>query len=420
MFTFSSSKRVSGLVLCAAMLCGGPALGAEAPDRLKVGQYHVEMATGGAGPYTVIFESGFASPMAVWQKIAPEIGKTSKVLMYSRAGTGKSDPRPEPRTPANISLEFEHMIEAAQLKPPFILVGHSYGGYLIRLYAARHPDKVAGLVFVDASVERMDSELKKIDAVRVAQDQAKLAAMMPPRLQAELKLVDEAFAAASLQGAPALPDVPAVVLTSTRVEPKAEFLGETAAGKNLWRTLHEQLFRQFAHGSHVVTSISGHNIHREEPELVIAAIQQVMAGATAQAKRRTHQQARARVLLGFDKAGELLKSKRHAEAGQLIAAELKASQFGEGEINQMGYETLGERKQPELAALVMQYNAAAFPDSANAHDSYGEILLRTNQPKQAKAAFEKAIALATASGKNPRTLDGYKANLAKAEKAIAQ
>ncbi|NVD71119.1 alpha/beta hydrolase, partial [Duganella sp. BJB1802] len=111
---------------------------------------------------------------------------------------------------------------------------------------------------------------------------------------------------------------------------------------------------------------------------------------------------------------------RGGEAGQLVDSALKESRFSESEINGLGYMVLGKRKQPELAALVMKFNADTFPASANAHDSYGELLLELKQPLQAKAQFEQAVALGTAGGKSPQAMAGFRANLAKAVQALAQ
>ncbi len=414
-----SIKYASAALLCVAIMSSGaPAFAADTQEGISIGQYHVDAASMGSGPYTVIFESGFASDMAVWRRVAPEIAKSAKVFVYSRAGTGKSDPRPEPRTPQRSSMELEQVIDAAQLKPPFILVGHSYGGYLIRLFAARHPDQVAGMVFVDPSAERFDSALKKLDPSRFAQDQRHLAELTPAPFKAEIKLVDDAFAAASRLPAPPLPDVPTVVLTSTMVREKPEFFMHTAPAVALWRSLHEQLFRQFSTGSHIVTAASGHNIQLEEPALVTGAIEQVIAGAANLAKRRAHQLARESVLRSFDQALALLNAQRGDEAGQRVADALRASQFGESDVNLLGYAALGERAQPQIAALVMKFNADRFPESANAHDSYGEVLLALKQPALAKAQFLQAIALATAGGKSVRSMEGYRSNLAKADQAL--
>lgn len=413
-----SRKTIAALVFCGSIVSwGASAVAADAPQGIKVGQYHVEMASAGSGAYTVIFESGFSGGVADWQRVAPDVAKSAKVVVYTRAGSGKSDPRPEARTPERASLELDQLIEAAQLKPPFILVGHSYGGYLIRLFAARHPDKVAGMVFVDPSMERFNTELKKVDAGKLAQDLRHVDSLTPAAFKAELKLVDEAFTAASRVPAPPLPDVPSVVLTSTMVREKPEFFMHTVPAVNVWRRLHEQLFRQFSSGSHILTATSGHNIHMEEPALVSGAIEQVIASATKLAKRRAHQLARTSLMRSVDEAAVLLAARRGAEAHSLMAAALKASQFSENEVNKLGYDVLA--RQPQVAVLVMKANTEAFAQSANAHDSYGEVLLGTRQPELAKAQFLRAIELGTGAGKGTRTMDGYRANLVKAEQALA-
>lgn len=413
-----SKKTIAALFFCGAIVSWGAcAVAADAPQGIKVGQYHVEMASAGSGAYTVIFESGFSGGVADWHRVAPDVAKSAKVVVYTRAGSGKSDPRPEARTPQRASLELDQLIEAAQLKPPFILVGHSYGGYLIRLFAARHPDKVAGMVFVDPSMERFNTELKKVDAAKLTQDLRHLETLTPAAFKIEARLVDEAFTAASRLPAPRLPDVPSVVLTSTMVREKPEFFMHSVPAVAVWRKLHEQLFRQFSNGSHSVTATSGHNIHMEDPALVSGAIEQVIASATKLAKRRAHQLARTSLMRSVDQAAVLLAERRHADAHALITAALKASQFNENEVNKIGYEVLA--RQPQVAVLVMKANTEAFAQSANAHDSYGEALLAAQRPELAKAQFLRAIELGTAAGKGTRTMDGYRANLAKAEQALA-
>ncbi len=176
-----SAKFAAVALMSACVMAPGVAA---SQDGVTIGSYHVDAASAGSGPYTVIFESGFASDLSVWRKVAPEIAKSAKVFVYSRAGIGKSDARPEARTPQRSSAEFEQLIEAAHLSPPFILVGHSYGGYLIRLFAQRHPEQVAGMVFVDPSMERFDTELKKLAAAKVAQDQKYLDTLTPAPLSA--------------------------------------------------------------------------------------------------------------------------------------------------------------------------------------------------------------------------------------------
>ena len=253
------------------------------PDRLAVGAYQMQVASAGSGPYTVIFESGFGTDLRARRKVAPEIAKTARVLRYSRAGYGQSDARPEPRTLLQSSLELDQVIAAAGLRPPFILVGQSYGGLLVRAFAARHPDWVAGMVLVDPSDERFSPALRKIDAARVDQDHTHFTAIVPAKFRPEFDAIkpvlDGVFPVPGT-----LPDVPVVVLTSMQRIDAPEFFLETAPARTVLHGLHADFAQRFRDGSHVTTERSGHNIQLDEPELVIAAVQQVIAKAGARNK----------------------------------------------------------------------------------------------------------------------------------------
>lgn len=248
---------------------------AQANDTVAVGPYRMNVAVQGDGPYTVLFESGFGMDLRAWRKVAPAIAESARVVTYSRAGYGKSDPRPEPRTPAQSSAELDELVRAAGLRPPFILVGHSYGGLLIRAFAARHPEQVAGMVFVDPADEGFAAALKRLDAQRAAQDDQLMEQLTPAPLLPELKAVQAALDSGR-PVAGALPDVPAVVLTSMRSYAQPEFFLQTPAAQALWRDAHAGLTRQFTGGSQIVTTNSGHIIQMDEPELVIGAIRQVI------------------------------------------------------------------------------------------------------------------------------------------------
>jgi pimeloyl-ACP methyl ester carboxylesterase len=264
-------------VCCAAARTETPA----ANDRIAVGAYQVQVAEQGSGRYTVIFESGFGTGLGAWRKVAPEVAKTARTVVYSRAGHGTSDPRPEPRTILESSAELDQLVASAGLKPPFILVGHSYGGLLARAFAARHPDWVAGMVLVDPADERFNPALRKLDARRALDDDKQFAAMVPAKFQPELKLLQPVLDAGSLP-APLdakLPDVPVVVLTSVQQAEKPMFFLESVEAVAIKRDLHADFLRQFSEGSQVLTLKSGHNIQLEEPELVIAAVNRVIAAA---------------------------------------------------------------------------------------------------------------------------------------------
>jgi pimeloyl-ACP methyl ester carboxylesterase len=103
----------------------------------------------GAGGPTVLFESGIAATHLNWFHIQQTLAEHTHTVSYDRAGLGWSSPPQTPRTPANIALELHTLLAAAGIQPPFILVGHSFGGLVMRRYAQLFPNEVAGIVLVD-------------------------------------------------------------------------------------------------------------------------------------------------------------------------------------------------------------------------------------------------------------------------------
>ena len=414
-------KRTFSAAIVATTIFAATAANASDPaDMITVAGHQVNMVKMGSGTYTVIFESGFGTDLTAWRSVAPAIAKSAQVVAYSRPGTGKSPARPGERTLAANTSDLEQMIAAAQLRPPFILVGHSYGGFLIRDFAARNPAQVAGMVFVDASDERIETELRKIDPARTANDAKLSEGYTPPKYKTELKYVQGILNNGKLPGAGPLPDVPVAVLTSSMKHEKPEFFLHSPEGMKTWRSLHESFFRQFSTGIHTVTANAGHNIHMEQPQLVVAAIEQVMAMAADQEKRKQHAAARAALFAQAELAAPLLRAGRDAEASKMVADAVSAGKLGEADVNRIGYELLGKRGQPGMAVLVFRANAQLHAQSDNALDSYGEALLGANKPAEAKVQFLNAIAIAEKQGKSERVLSGYRSNLAKAEQALAR
>jgi pimeloyl-ACP methyl ester carboxylesterase len=106
----------------------------------------------GEGSPTVVFESGLMSTVLSWEAVQAEIAKATCAVCYDRAGLGWSDPGPAPRDAAQIVTELHRLLALAQISAPFILVGHSFAGLTTRLFAARYPEEVAGLVLIDPVV----------------------------------------------------------------------------------------------------------------------------------------------------------------------------------------------------------------------------------------------------------------------------
>jgi pimeloyl-ACP methyl ester carboxylesterase len=103
----------------------------------------------GSGGPTVLFESGIAATNLNWSRIQEEVSGFTHTASYDRGGLGWSSPASSVRTPANIAIELHAMLENAGIKPPYVLVGHSFGGLVVRRYALLYPEDVAGVVLVD-------------------------------------------------------------------------------------------------------------------------------------------------------------------------------------------------------------------------------------------------------------------------------
>ena len=120
-------------------------------EMVDVGGYRLHINCVGQGSPTVILESGLGNMSVDWANVQPEVAKTTRVCAYDRAGTGWSEPGPEPRDPQQIAHELHTLLGNAGIDGPYVLVGQSFGGLYVRMYAARYPKEVEGMVLVDAS-----------------------------------------------------------------------------------------------------------------------------------------------------------------------------------------------------------------------------------------------------------------------------
>ena len=153
----------SALLLLIAALAGGSyqaiAWRADAqrfprPGRLvSAGEFRLNVYCTGQGSPTVILESGLADTLDQWRRVQPAIARFARVCSYDRAGYGYSDPGPMPRTSDRIASELHSALGMAGEKPPYLLVGSSFGGFIVRVFSGKYPDQVAGLLLVDATQE---------------------------------------------------------------------------------------------------------------------------------------------------------------------------------------------------------------------------------------------------------------------------
>lgn len=282
------------------------------------------VTTGGDGP-TVLLESGIAASSLSWAHVLPRVAAFARACAYDRAGLGWSDPDPRPRTLQRIVEDLDAVVSKMGLPPPYVLVGHSFGCFVVCAFAARFPGRVSGLVLVDPPaasewrepsrrqarllargirLSRLGGLLARVGVVRACL--ALLTGGAPrvpgtvvkglgPTATAKLRhLVEQVRklppdvhpmvrehwcqpkcframadhlrvlqeAAAFMGSLEALPDVPLVVLSSAQLPP--ERIEE-----------HRRLARLSSTGRHAVAERSGHWIPFDEPDLVVEAIREV-------------------------------------------------------------------------------------------------------------------------------------------------
>jgi pimeloyl-ACP methyl ester carboxylesterase len=102
---------------------------------------------------TVVMDSGLGGTVLDWQLVQPGVAKFARVCSYDRGGMGWSDPGAQPRTSQQIVEELHALLNNAEVEGPYVLVGHSFGGTNVQLYASQYPDEVAGMVLVDSATE---------------------------------------------------------------------------------------------------------------------------------------------------------------------------------------------------------------------------------------------------------------------------
>ncbi|HMI88655.1 MAG TPA: alpha/beta hydrolase [Polyangiaceae bacterium] len=110
----------------------------------------------GGGSPTIVLEAGLGGDSSSWVFVQPQLAELTRVCSYDRAGYYFSDPGPMPRTAdANVD-DLHRTLEGASIRGPFVLVGHSLGGLLVRLYAAKYPGDVIGIVLLDPSLDNVE------------------------------------------------------------------------------------------------------------------------------------------------------------------------------------------------------------------------------------------------------------------------
>lgn len=258
------------------------------PQLIDVGGRSLCIHCSGSGKPTVVLEAGAGDNHTTWEVIQPAISRFTLVCSYDRAGLGQSDPAPRPRTAHDLVDDLRRFIIAAHLPGPYVLVGHSLGGMLVRLYTHQFPEDVVGVVLIDTPHPDQSRHFWAAvpDAVvqenKHVQQWLDLSQGIDPRDHPEG--LDWAASQVQVGAAHTLGSKPLVVLTHRTPEHGLVFLDEQPdlpadvawSLERVWQDLQVDLARLSSNSTHIIARKSGHYIHRDEPELVIAAVRRVV------------------------------------------------------------------------------------------------------------------------------------------------
>lgn len=306
-----SGCQDGGLLPTAAQADQRPGRLAKLPDGRAI-----NLRCEGRGSPTVLMDAGFGGNSGAWWLVQPKVARETRVCAYDRAGYGFSDPGPLPRDGAAVARDLDLALTAAGIDGPFVVVGHSAGGLYARLFAARRPGEIQGLVLVDPTVEQRAAtpgERDGLDGIRrrvrrclataettpaVPQDdpawvgcigkkpsaQDWIVAKRPDTWRGQLSELDTMFGRTSeevMRLGDLLKAVPIYVLTASDTAAAADKVGYDHP-QSVWELQHLRLALSSEHGSQR-TVLSSHLIMIDRPEVVAdAVLAMVRAGRAGQ------------------------------------------------------------------------------------------------------------------------------------------
>lgn len=271
----------------------------------NVGEYNMHIYCTGEGSPTVILEAGLNDFFVSWSKVQPEIARVTRVCSYDRAGLGWSEASPYPRTSAVMAEELHTLLTNTGIEGPYILVGHSFGGIVLRHFFHQHPNEVMGIVLVDSahedqlarlpfikdSADAFVSQFRRLSAISSFGLMALSPATIPNRgfpqatykqYQAVLATTDyfdnaiaestTFYSGTSSMKPSDMGDLPLIVLSHGLADTTS---GVHSAQQNQfeqeWSKMQAELTGLSSNSKQVIAEKSGHYIQLDQPELVIGS-----------------------------------------------------------------------------------------------------------------------------------------------------
>jgi thioesterase domain-containing protein len=238
----------------------------------NIGGYLLAYECAGTGNPTVILEAGYtASGISTYAPvILPALARRARVCTYDRAGDGLSDARPasvRPLTGATQARELHTLLQVIGVGPPYVLVGHSYGGMLIREFAALYRGQVAGMVLLDASSEPEVAVYHRLHAGPWIDGTVQLAPNQKININATVR---------QLEQAPSLGRMPVIVVTAGVLQDRW-----LKTVPDLEAEAQTRLAMLSADSIHVIDRGIGHLIPSLDPQIVVAATRAVLAAGAS-------------------------------------------------------------------------------------------------------------------------------------------
>jgi len=283
---------------------------------VDIGGRSLNIYCSGTGSPAVIFDSGSGLPGYSWVLVQPEVAKMTRACWYDRAGYGWSDPAPGLRASADIAKDLHKLLRAAGVPPPYVMAGHSFGGFNVRAYAALYREEVAGMVLVDSADEFEDTDnaaaledtgpdLLAYATLRTAQflfhfgvgrlivdDPGPPSGLLnghDSALMQSVEFQEKAFAAtfwenrgisaAQVRQIHSPGDIPLVVLTAGGTLPPPGSAMAAAWPEHMRKRVYgtqAQLAKLSTEGRQIILDHVGHDIPENDPEAVVLAVGTVL------------------------------------------------------------------------------------------------------------------------------------------------
>ncbi len=232
------------------------------------------LVVAGSGTPTVVFEAGLGKGKEVWGSVFNEVATQTRCVAYDRAGYGDSEPAKTAREPMQLVRELRAMLAEEGIAPPYVLVGHSLGGTIMKLFARAYPGEIAGVVLVDARHSDFARRCKQVGMPRfLYEPPAALFLLARAAMRGELAASSTMSAGQARKVGP-FPSVPLVVLTQNKsVARWPKGLGR------LWVASQRNMVRMSKISRMEVCDDASHNVPKDRPDAVVKAVLNVVKAA---------------------------------------------------------------------------------------------------------------------------------------------